>query len=122
MPGPGKYNIKSCFNKINLLNKNKEINKRNNEKLIPEDVLQKYIIEKRNLKLNKSNIIINNIILKNKKYLKKNNSSVKNKSFGSNNKKIGITLPFVSKSKRIAFLDSSINKHNPGPCYYQNYY
>ena len=122
VPGPGKYNIKSCFNKINLLNKNKEINKRNNEKLIPEDVLQKYIIEKRNLKLNKSNIIINNIILKNKKYLKKNNSSVKNKSFGSNNKKIGITLPFVSKSKRIAFLDSSINKHNPGPCYYQNYY
>ena len=80
--------------------------------------MKEYIIEKRNNKLNKSNFIISKKI----KDSLKDNSFDKNKSYESNYKKIGITLPFVSKSKRIAFLDSSINKHIPGPCYYQKDY
>ena len=80
--------------------------------------MKEYLIKKRENNLEKRYVMIpNNISIKDSSFI---NSK---RSYENVNKsqKIGITLPFVSKSKRIAFLDSSINKHIPGPCYYQNY-
>ena len=115
VPGPGQYNLKSCYNKINLFKKsNNRIHNSKNKKFIPEEIMKEYLIKKRENNLENSYLMISN-----------NNSIQDTSQFINNNyenlyksQKIGITLPFVSKSKRIAFLDSSINKHIPGPCYY----
>ena len=113
VPGPGQYNIKSCFNKIDLLKKsNKKIQNIKNKNFIPEEIMKEYLIKKRENNYSYSMISTNNI--------NQDSSYINKKSYENINKsqKIGINLPFVSKSKRIAFLDSSINKHIPGPCYY----
>ena len=118
VPGPGQYNLKSCFNKINLFKKsNNRIHNSKNKKFIPEEIMKEYLIKKRENNSENNYLMISN-----------NNSIQDSSQFINNNyenlyksQKIGITLPFVSKSKRIAFLDSSINKHIPGPCYYDLY-
>ena len=114
VPGPGQYNIKSCFNKIDLLKKsnNKKIQNMKNKNFIPEEIMKEYLIKKRENNYSHSMISNNNINQDSSYIIKKSYENI-NKS-----QKIGINLPFVSKSKRIAFLDSSINKHIPGPCYY----
>ena len=117
VPGPGKYNLltnysvnnfsKKTYKYINN-NKNKLKNKKNEKENLKEFLIK-----------NENN---NNNSIRNIKKISNNNSQHssfnKNKSYDNKSKKIGITLPFISKSKRIGFLDSYLNKHIPGPCYY----
>ena len=109
VPGPGQYNLKSCFKSFKKSSNKFQNNK--NKSFIPEEIMKEYLLEKRENNLEKNNsMTLNNSSIHDSSYINKKNF---NKS-----QKIGITLPFVSKTKRIAFLDPLINKHIPGPCYY----
>ena len=121
VPGPGKYDIYVGFDKIlkdKEINDIRNINKNKQEKFIPENILNKYSLCKKNPSFfeneNESNLDENS-------YRRGMGSkSCENISLKESTNSGRGTLPFISKKKRIEFHDDLLLKHNPGPCYYYN--
>ena len=119
VPGPGQYNIYMGFDKMlknNAIENLKSLSKQ--EKLIPEDVLKEFSLNKKDPSLlgNESIIDGNN----NKKVIGSKSRSSENIFVQEITKNGGGTLPFISRKKRIEFHDDLLLKHTPGPCYYFN--